>query len=77
MGGSPWKEMKMVQDPIPPPIVPKYVPKLQFSQRQQTNKQEKKSQEFLNIFKKLRINIPFIEALEQMPNYAKFKKQIF
>ena len=31
---------------------------------------------FLNIFKKLEINIPFVEALVQMPHYAKFMKDI-
>ena len=31
---------------------------------------------FLNIFKKLEINIPFAEALAQMPHYAKFMKDI-
>ena len=31
---------------------------------------------FLEVFKKLQINIPFAEALEQMPSYAKFMKGI-
>ncbi|XP_058725937.1 uncharacterized protein LOC131597247 [Vicia villosa] len=31
---------------------------------------------FMDIFKQLRINIPFAEALEQMPKYAKFMKKI-
>ena len=31
---------------------------------------------FLNVFKKLEINIPFVEALAQMPHYAKFMKDI-
>ncbi|XP_061350485.1 uncharacterized protein LOC133295657 [Gastrolobium bilobum] len=47
---------------------------------------EKKSEEeeiqkqhyarFLDIFKKLQINIPFAEALENMPHYAKFMKDL-
>ena len=28
------------------------------------------------VFKKLHINIPFVDALEQMPSYAKFMKDI-
>ena len=28
------------------------------------------------MFKKIEINIPFVEALTQMPNYAKFLKDI-
>ncbi|XP_061372210.1 uncharacterized protein LOC133314713, partial [Gastrolobium bilobum] len=31
---------------------------------------------FLDIFKKLQINIPFAEALENMPHYAKFMKDL-
>ena len=31
---------------------------------------------FLDVFKKLIINIPFAEALKQMPSYAKFMKEI-
>ena len=31
---------------------------------------------FLNMFKKLEINIPFVKALAQMPHYAKFIKDI-
>ena len=31
---------------------------------------------FMDIFKKLHINIPFVEALEQMPGYVKFMKDI-
>ncbi|XP_061346730.1 uncharacterized protein LOC133292338 [Gastrolobium bilobum] len=38
-------------------------------QKQQYNK-------FLDIFKKLQVNIPFAEALEIMPNYAKFMKDL-
>jgi hypothetical protein len=33
-------------------------------------------EKFLELFKKLEINIPFAEALEQMPIYAKFMKDI-
>ncbi|XP_076934239.1 uncharacterized protein LOC143600428 [Bidens hawaiensis] len=30
---------------------------------------------YLELFKQLRINLPFIEAISQMPNYAKFLKE--
>ena len=30
----------------------------------------------MEVFKKLHINIPFVDALEQMPNYVKFMKDI-
>ena len=38
------------------------------------NKLDKKFTKFMEVFKKLNINIPF--ALEQMPNYVKFMKDI-
>ena len=36
----------------------------------------KKFGRFIDIFKKLHINIPFDEALEQMPGYVKFMKDV-
>ncbi|XP_017970395.1 PREDICTED: uncharacterized protein LOC108660654 [Theobroma cacao] len=47
-----------------------------FPQRLQKQKLEKQFQKFINVFKKLHINIPFAEALEQMPSYVKFLKYI-
>ncbi|XP_058759421.1 uncharacterized protein LOC131632708 [Vicia villosa] len=37
---------------------------------------EKNFEKFLEMFKKLELNIPFLEELEQMPTYAKFMKDI-
>ena len=37
---------------------------------------EEQFSRFLDVFKKIEINIPFAEALTQMPNYAKFLKDI-
>ena len=37
---------------------------------------EKQFSKFLEIFKKIEINNPFVEAITQMPNYAKFMKDI-
>ena len=37
---------------------------------------EEQFSKFLEIFKKIEINIPFTEAITQMPNYAKFLKDI-
>ena len=31
---------------------------------------------FLEVFKKLYINIPFVDALEHMPNYVRFLKEM-
>ncbi|XP_050875014.1 uncharacterized protein LOC127078616 [Lathyrus oleraceus] len=51
--------------------------KLPYPPRQTKKDQhEKKFEKFLEMFKKLEINIPFSKTLEQMPIYAKFMKEI-
>ena len=45
-------------------------------QRLQKAKREEQFSRFLDIFKKIEINIPFAEVINQMPNYAKFLKEI-
>ncbi|KAK8947387.1 hypothetical protein KSP39_PZI006995 [Platanthera zijinensis] len=47
-----------------------------FPSRLAKTKLDKQFQKFMDIFKKLTINIPFAEALEQMPSYVKFMKDI-
>ncbi|KAL3520160.1 hypothetical protein ACH5RR_018309 [Cinchona calisaya] len=54
---------------------PKHV-NVPFPQRLRDEEKSKKFKKFLEIFKKLEINIPFMEALENMPTYAKFMKQV-
>ena len=61
----PQTNSKQVVHPPPP-----------FQQRIQKQKSDKQFAKFLEVFKKLQINIPFAEALEQMPSYAKFMKGI-
>ena len=53
-----------------------YKPPLPFPQRFQKQKLDKQFSKFLEVFKKLQINIPFADALEQMPSYVKFMKEI-
>ena len=53
-----------------------YTPTIPFLQRIQKAKKEEQFSKFLEIFKKIEINIPFAEAINQMPNYAKFLKEI-
>ncbi|XP_050889468.1 uncharacterized protein LOC127094716 [Lathyrus oleraceus] len=55
----------------------KSVVKLPFPTRNKKKEQhEKNFEKFLEMFKKLEINILFLEAHEQMPTYAKFMKDI-
>ena len=53
-----------------------YTPAVPFPQRIQKGKKEEQFSRFLEFFKKIEINIPFAEAINQMPNYAKFLKEI-
>ena len=47
-----------------------------YPQRLRQNKLNKQFTKFMEVFKKLHINIPFVDALEQMPSYVKFMKDI-
>ena len=53
-----------------------YTPAIPFPQRLQKAKKEEQFSKFLEMFKKIEINIPFADATTQMPNYAKFLKDI-
>ena len=47
-----------------------------YPQRLKKHKLDKQFMKFMDVFKKLHINIPFADALEQMPSYVKFMKDI-
>ena len=47
-----------------------------YPQRLKKHKLDKQFTKFMDVFKKLHINIPFSDALEQMPSYVKFMKDI-
>ena len=53
-----------------------YTPAVPFPQRLQKAKKEEQFSKFLEIFKKIEINIPFADVITQMPKYAKFLKNI-
>ncbi|KAF5442937.1 hypothetical protein F2P56_035543 [Juglans regia] len=53
-----------------------YDPPIHFPQRLRKNKIDNQFSKFLSTFKQLHINIPLVKALEQMPNYVKFLKDI-
>ena len=48
-----------------------WIPKLAHLKKEQMDDQYKM---FLGLFKRVHINLPFVEALAQMPNYAKYLK---
>ncbi|XP_022897451.1 uncharacterized protein LOC111411123 [Olea europaea var. sylvestris] len=51
-------------------------PLVPFPQTLQKTKLEKQAIKFLEILKKLHVNIPFIDAILQIPNYSKFLKEM-
>ena len=55
----------------PQPIAP-----IPYPQRLKKHKLDKQFTKFMEVFKILHINIPFVDALEQMPSYVKFMKDI-
>ena len=52
----------------PPPYPNRLKPK--------TKKMEELDKEILNTFKKVEINIPLLDAVRQIPKYAKFLKEL-
>jgi len=62
-------------DPLREPTQ-EIIQRLPFPHRLKRNKLDKQFSKFLDVFKKLQINIPFADVLEQMPSYVKFLKDI-
>ncbi|TMW81392.1 hypothetical protein EJD97_009900, partial [Solanum chilense] len=59
--------MKVIPMPRPPPPFP---------QRLVKKTEDCKYRRFITMLKQLSINVPLVEALEQMPGYAKFMKDL-
>ena len=70
------KQMKGSNDKKKKEGVPAYTPAVPFPQRLQKSRREEQFSKFLDIFKKIEINIPFAEVISQMPLYVKFLKEI-
>ncbi|KAL5564485.1 hypothetical protein UlMin_027649 [Ulmus minor] len=70
------KEKPSTSQDVQPSPTAKYEPPIPYPQRLIKKKLDNQFDKFLEIFKKLHINIPFAEMLEQMPKYAKFMKEI-
>ena len=59
--------MKVILMPTPPPPFPQILVK---------KTEDGKYRRFITMLKQLSINVPLVEALEQMPRYAKFMKDL-
>nr|XP_009797236.1 PREDICTED: uncharacterized protein LOC104243694 [Nicotiana sylvestris] len=64
------KEEKNIEKMIPPPVT------IHFPQKMKREKLDGEFAKFLEILKQIHINIPFTDALMQMPSYAKNLKEI-
>ncbi|XP_015960503.1 uncharacterized protein LOC107484443 [Arachis duranensis] len=69
------KEQETPTPSSPKHVLKPYVPKAPYPQRLKNDGKDSQFSRFLEIFKKLHINIPFAEALEQMSLYAKLLKE--
>ncbi|XP_042016265.1 uncharacterized protein LOC121764286 [Salvia splendens] len=72
-------ESPLIQSEVQPEAIATPTPKevkIHFPQVVQKKKLDEKLVKFLEIFKRVHLNIPLIEALQQMPGYLKFLKEI-
>jgi hypothetical protein len=68
---EPSKATPIVEDP------PRsFVPKAPYLERLQAPKKGRKFEDILEVFKQVQINIPFLDAIQQVPLYAKFLKDL-
>ena len=70
------KDNKVKEETKKQTKIDEHVITIPYPQRLKKGKLEKQFAKFLDIFKKLHINIPFLEALENTPSYVKFMKNI-
>ncbi|CAH9113360.1 unnamed protein product [Cuscuta europaea] len=70
------KEDENEEHMMPPSNVANYVPPIPYPQRLKKKNDGAQYRKFLDIFTKLSINIPFAEAIAEIPSYAKFLKGI-
>ncbi|GJR54319.1 putative reverse transcriptase domain-containing protein [Tanacetum coccineum] len=69
---EPWKTKEQVVQPS----IKLQTPSIPFPRRLRKEKEEAQQRKFLENIKQLLINLPFIEALAQIPKYAKFLKSL-
>ena len=64
------------KEPVPEPDITKYIPRAPFSQRLERSKKDGQYGDILELFKHVQINIPLLDAIKQVPAYAKFLKDL-
>nr|XP_011459774.1 PREDICTED: uncharacterized protein LOC105350087 [Fragaria vesca subsp. vesca] len=67
---------KIQTHPVTNQLVRNYVTKAPFPQRLVNPKKGAQFGEILEVFKRVNINIPFLDAIQQVPSYTKFLKDL-
>ncbi|XP_047945186.1 uncharacterized protein LOC125191807 [Salvia hispanica] len=73
---TPPKENTTIPSPTPPTAHTPAEVRIPYPQRVQKKKTDAQFSRFLDIFRKVNLNIPLVEALQEMPTYAKFLKDV-
>nr|XP_043630039.1 uncharacterized protein LOC122601336 [Erigeron canadensis] len=77
MEGNPT--VKTLVNPPKPAVTPEakpYKPKIPFPQRLKKAKLKLQYDKFINMIKNVHINVPLVDLIQGMPNYAKFIKEL-
>ena len=61
---------------ISKPSIPTYKPHFPFPSRFTNSKKEKNDKDTLDVFRRVHVNIPLLDAINQGPRYAKFIKEL-
>ena len=56
--------------------MPEYQPRIPYSPIVRKDQQDEQFKKLLDMLKTFHITVPFVEALAQMPHYAKFLKEL-
>ncbi|KAM1876410.1 hypothetical protein ACFX14_043841 [Malus domestica] len=70
---NPSKSTKVSANPHSPSSIPLNVP---FPSRLRQSKKEENEKDILETFRKVQVNIPLLDAIKQVPRYAKFLKEL-
>ncbi|KAM0981427.1 hypothetical protein ACFX2A_014761 [Malus domestica] len=70
---NPYNSAKVSSIPTSPSSIPLNVP---FPGRLKQSKKEENEKDILETFRKVQVNIPLLDAIKQVPRYAKFLKEL-
>nr|ABD63180.1 F7F22.15, related [Asparagus officinalis] len=64
------------QEPEPEPAFDRFRPVAPFPDRLRSRKHSPQEEKILETFKQVKVNIPLLDVIEQIPSYAKFLKEL-